>query len=263
MGDRAMAPSSRVEAKPRPRARAGVMKTLWRRVRKPLAHSRNVKKALAFLMAAGIRFIERTNRRVEGSHDMEKVMEAHGPAIAGLWHGQHLLAPAVNPRTHPVVALFSRSADAELNALVAQRLGFDIVRGSGGREGKHRVRKGGAAALIQLKRKIEAGFSVAMIADIPHGTPRQAGLGIVTLARLSGRPIVPMAIATSRRKVLKNTWDKTTVNLPFGRLALILGEPIFVAADADDHEMEEKRRQVTDAIDEVTGKAYQLVDGKE
>ena len=42
-------------------------------------------------------------------------------------------------------------------------------------------------------------------------------MGIVTLARLSGRPIVPVALATSRRKVLEKTWDKTTINLPFGR----------------------------------------------
>ena len=33
-----------------------------------------------------------------------------------------------------------------------------------------------------------------MIADIPHGTPREAGQGIILLARLSGRPILPVAI---------------------------------------------------------------------
>ena len=63
-----------------------------------------------------------------------------------------------------------------------------------------------------------------MIADIPHGTPREAGLGIVTLARLSGRPIVPWRIATSRRKVLEKSWDKTTINLPFGRCAIVVGD---------------------------------------
>ncbi|TIW76367.1 MAG: DUF374 domain-containing protein, partial [Mesorhizobium sp.] len=88
--------------------------------------------------------------------------------------------------------------------------------------------KGGAKALIALKKSLTAGKNVAMIADIPHGTPRDAGLGIVLLARLSGRPLLPVAIATSRRKVLEKSWDKTTINLPFGRSAVSIGAPIFV-----------------------------------
>jgi hypothetical protein len=55
-----------------------------------------------------------------------------------------------------------------------------------------------------------------MIADISKGESRQAGEGIVRLAKISGRPIVPVALATSRRNVLERTWDKTTINLPFG-----------------------------------------------
>src|SRR5690606_27359571 len=162
----------------------------------------------------------------------------------------------------PLVAMFSRSADAELNALVAEKLGFSIVRGSGGRAGSVNAKKGGARALIALKRAIDSGRNVAMIADIPHGTPRQAGLGIVTLARISGRPIVPVAIATSRRKVLERSWDKTTINLPFGRSALVLGEPIYVPANAGPEMMEEKRRDVTNALNRATAEAYRLVDAR-
>ncbi|WP_442935548.1 lysophospholipid acyltransferase family protein [Nitratireductor sp. CH_MIT9313-5] len=236
------------------------MKTLWRRIRKPLARSRVVKQVIASIMAQAIRFVAWTNPPVKGSADVEPAIAEFSPAIAALWHGQHILGPSINPRKHRLVALFSKSADAELNALVAEKLGFETVRGSGGRAGVHSAKKGGARALIQLKRTIDQGCNVAMIADIPHGTPRQAGLGIVTLARLSGRPIVPVAIATSRRKVLEKTWDKTTINLPFGRRAVVLGEPIFVSADADDEAMEAKRQEVTASLNEATAKAYQLVD---
>lgn len=237
------------------------VKGLWRRIRKPLAKSRFVKQVLASTLASAIRLVERTNPPVDGSHDLEAAIDAYSPAIVTLWHGQHLLAPAVNPRGHKLVALFSRSADAELNALVAEKLGCDVVRGSGGRQGASSRKKGGAAALIALKKTIDRGCNVSMIADIPHGTPRQAGLGVVTLARISGRPILPVAIATSRRKVLEGTWDKTTINLPFGRRAVVIGELIEVAAKASEAEMEETRRQVTDALNRATKEAYSLVDG--
>ena len=73
---------------------------------------------------------------------------------------------------------------------------------------------------------------------------------------------MPVAYASSRRKVLERTWDKTVVNLPFGRAAVALGEPIFVDRDADEAEMERKRREVTDALNAVTAQAYAMVDAK-
>jgi lysophospholipid acyltransferase (LPLAT)-like uncharacterized protein len=243
-------------------ARVGWLKSSWRKVRKPLAQSRFAKQAIATVLAQGLRFVRFTSPLAKGSDDLEAAYAAHAPAIVALWHGQHLLAPTIYPRRYDLVAMVSRSADAELNALVINKFGFRAVRGSGGRETTRGAEKGGASALIALKKALDAGTNVCMIADIPHGTPRQAGMGIVTLARLSGRPIVPVAIVTSRRKVLERTWDKTTINLPFGRSALAIGEPVYVDADADDETMERKRREVTAAINEATVRAYRMVDGQ-
>lgn len=237
-------------------------KTFWRRVREPLAKSRFAKGAIASLFAGALRVIKLTNPYVKGSFELAGGSHADSePLIVGLWHGQHLLAPALYPSERGLVAMVSRSADAELNALVINKFGIDAVRGSGGRESKSKLEKGGATALIALKKALDAGKNVCMIADIPHGKPRDAGMGIVLLARLSGRPIAPAAIATSRRKVLENTWDKTTINLPFGRCAIFVAPLIEVPADADDAEMERKRQEVTAAIDHATREAYRLVDG--
>jgi lysophospholipid acyltransferase (LPLAT)-like uncharacterized protein len=247
---------------PSVRARPGPVKRLWRRIRGPIAGSTAFKEALASVVAALLRFVAWTNPLLPGSYNPFDVVAEHDEAtIYAFWHGQHLLVPTLNPRQHKVVALFSRSADAELNVLVARRFGIDVVRGSGGRDTVQMPEKGGARALIALKKALDAGTSVAMIADISHGARRQAGLGIVTLARISGRPIVPVAVATSRRKVLEGSWDKTAINLPFGRASLVLGEPIHVPQGAGKDDMEDFRRQVTDALDEATARAYALVDG--
>ncbi len=234
----------------------------WRKVREPLTHSRFAKRALAGVMARALRFIRLTNPCAAGSmvhppYDQE-------PFIIALWHGQHFLISAFYYSRRKLVAMVSRSADAELNALVLERFGVEIVRGSGGRRrGKRKpepVEKGGAKALVLLKRALDAGHNVAMICDVPNGTPRDAGLGIILLARISGRPILPVAVATSRRKVLEKSWDKSTINLPFGRSALRFGQLIWVPADADEAAMETKRRELTVAMNETTDAAYALVD---
>jgi lysophospholipid acyltransferase (LPLAT)-like uncharacterized protein len=243
-------------------ARSGGTRTLWRRIREPLAQSGFVKSFIASLFAWFVRLIRLTSPLVKGSTQVAGGAYAHlEPGIIALWHGQHLLTPAYYPKGRPLVAMVSRSADAELQALMIEKFGIEAVRGSGGRENARHLDKGGAEALIALKKSLVAGKNVAMIADIPHGTPRDAGMGIVLLARLSGRPILPSAIATSRRKVLEKSWDKTTINLPFGRSAVVVGTPVFVPADADEAEMERKRQEVTDSLNAATAEAYRLVDG--
>ncbi len=202
-----------------------------------------------------------TQRLDARSSPFDAVLRANHPAIVGLWHGQHLLAPFFRPKDLPFVALLSKNVDAEVNAWVVERFGIGIVRGSGGRiPGKTRE-KGGARALFALKRRMAEGNGVCMIADISKATAREAGLGIVTLAKLTGRPIVPSAATTSRRRVVRRTWDGTTLPLPFGRMAVVMGDPIFVPRDADAAALEEKRQEVTVAIEAANRKAAALVDG--
>src|SRR5262245_55292795 len=100
--------------------------------------------------------------------------------------------------------------------------------------------------------------SVILTADVPK-VSRVAGLGIVKLAKHSRRPIVPAAIATSRRRRLAN-WDRTCINLPFGRMAMARGEPIFVDPAADDAALEAARQAVQKSLNSVTQRAYALVD---
>ena len=250
--------SSKARAAPRRRSGRNSLTRRARRVGKRLIGNSFITTVAGRLIHVALKFVRRTQVLAPGSSDWKRMLTAEHPAIVALWHGQHLLAPFFRPDTLPYVALLSRNSDAEINAVVVERFGIRTVRGSGGRV-RHAVsQKGGARALIVLRRMLGEGFGVCMIADVPKGVPRDAGLGIVTLARLSGRPIVPSAAVTSRRFVVQRSWDKTTIPLPFGSIAIVLGEPIFVPAGADAVLMEEKRRAVTLAIEAVNDRALAL-----
>ncbi len=207
-----------------------------------------------------MKLVSKTNPLVEGSHDFYEVYGKNSPLIAAMWHGQHLMSPVVVPKGYTVTALLSRSADAEVNARIVEKFGHETVRGSGGRNEGRDSGKGGARALIALKRELDQGKSTAMIADISKSTARQAGMGVILLARLSGRPIVAVAYATSRRRILKKSWDQTVISLPFGRAAVISGEPLYVAKDADGTQMEACREELTRRMNAATDAAYRLAD---
>jgi 3-deoxy-D-manno-octulosonic-acid transferase len=172
-----------------------------------------------------------------------------------MWHGQFMMLADINTREYPVEAMVARHGDAELVARVLAHFGITSIRGAGA-AGRRRDR-GGAYALRAAVKALDSGSIVAMTADVPPRNPRVSGEGIVTLGRLSGRPIIPVAAATSRFVVL-NTWSKMTINLPFSKLAWVAADPIFVPADADEALMEEKRLLVQDSLNTITARAYDL-----
>jgi lysophospholipid acyltransferase (LPLAT)-like uncharacterized protein len=206
-----------------------------------------------------LRLVWYTTRFTVEPPDAYTRIPLHAPIILAMWHGQHFLTPFVKPKDLRAKVLISRHRDGEINAIAAERLGIGTIRGSG-THGTDFARKGGVFGFNALVRALREGYNVAMTADVPK-VSRVAGLGIVKLAQISGRPIYPVAIATSRRIVLDN-WDRTTVNLPFSRGATVSGSPIHVPRDADHETLELARRAVEDALNGATSRAYELADGR-
>jgi lysophospholipid acyltransferase (LPLAT)-like uncharacterized protein len=158
-----------------------------------------------------------------------------------------------NKESQRVKVLISRHRDGEYNAIAAERLGIGTIRGSGD-HGSAFHRKGGVGAFKEMVRALEQGYNVALTADVPKRS-RVAGLGIIMLARESGRPIMPFAMVTSRYWRLKN-WDRTTINLPFSRGALVGGEIIMVPPDATPEAMEALRVRLEATLNDATVRAY-------
>ncbi len=214
---------------------------------------------IGFLLATYIRLVHRTGRFTFVPKDLDAHIADAKPLIVAMWHGQHLMIPLARPRTvGPLAVLISRHEDAGAQAIAAQRLDIKPVRGSGG-PGDRQYDKGGVPAMRQLLRLLQEGTSVAMTADVPKRA-RVAGLGIVTLARLSGRPIVPTAVVLKRRLQF-DTWDRATLGLPFSRVIVVVRDPIRVARDADDAAVEAARLAVQQGLDEAHKLAYAMVGG--
>jgi lysophospholipid acyltransferase (LPLAT)-like uncharacterized protein len=214
---------------------------------------------VGLLAAEYLRLVWRTNRFSLEPQDVYEIVEPQMPAIFGFWHGQHFMTPFIKIKSrasHRAKVLISRHRDGEFNAIAAERLGIGTIRGSGD-HGSAFHRKGGVGAFKEMVRALEEGYNVALTADVPKRS-RVAGLGIIMLARESGRPIMPFAMATSRF-IRLNNWDRTTINLPFGRGALVGVGPISVPPDADAATMEELRVQLEANLNEATRRAYAQV----
>ena len=212
-----------------------------------------VQRAVGFLAAEWLRLVWLTNKFSFDPPDIYEIVEPQLPAIFAFWHGQHFLTPFIKTKeSHRAKVLISRHRDGEFNAIAVERLGIGTIRGSGDHGGAFH-RKGGVGAFREMVQALEQGYNVASTADVPKRA-RVAGMGIIMLARESGRPIMPFAMATSRFIRLHN-WDRTTINLPFGRGALVGIEPIIVPPDADAATMEKLRAALEANLNEATRRA--------
>ena len=216
-----------------------------------------VQRALGVLAAEYLRLVWRTNRFGYDPANVYDLVEPEMPAIFVFWHGQHFMTPFIkNKESYRAKVLISRHRDGEFNAIAAERLGIGTIRGSGDHSGAFH-RKGGVGAFREMVQALEEGWNVATTADVPKRS-RVVGMGVIMLARESGRPILPFAMVTSRFIRLKN-WDSTTINLPFGRGAVVGIDTVVVPPDADAETMERLRRQVETYLKEATRRAYAQV----
>lgn len=228
-----------------------------KRLLRDLLRSPWVQRTLGFLAAEYLRLVWLTTRFTFDPPDVYARAEPHQPLIFAFWHGQHFMTPFIKTKdSHRAKVLISRHRDGEFNAIAAERLGIETIRGSGDHGGAFN-RKGGVGAFKEMVRALEENCNVATTADVPKRA-RVAGLGVIMLARESGRPIVPFAMVTSRFIRLKN-WDSTTINLPFGRGAVVGIDAIIVPPDADAETMEKLRLQVEEYLNEATRRAYAAV----
>ncbi len=227
---------------------------------KALGNSLAVRSLIGAIAVGYLRLVQTTTRFVIEPGDLTAQAAANMPLIAAMWHGQHFMIQFAWPQGSKFAALISRSVDGDLNAAILERLGVLPIRGSGGSGNKIRKR-GGATALREMLRVLAEGTSVALTADVPK-VSRIAGAGVVTLAQMSGRPIYPIAVVT-RRRIDFNSWDHASLGLPFGRGAIVLGEAIHVARDADAATCEAARQAVEDGLNGAHARAYGLLGSRD
>ncbi len=217
-----------------------------------------IKGALGWLAARYIALVRDTSTVTRVPENMDERIDELAPAIFTSWHGQFLMSPVMKPASQPAKMMIARHGDAEVIARAVRHFDIELIRGAGA--GGRRKDRGGASAFRSALNSLRDGVNIAMTADIPPGPARRAGMGLTMLANASGRPIIPMGFAT-RRSIAFKTWSRFTLNLPFSRFAMVMGDPVYVPDDADGATLEARRKQVEARLNAATRKAYEIVGG--
>jgi lysophospholipid acyltransferase (LPLAT)-like uncharacterized protein len=175
--------------------------------------------------------------RVDGLHHYDAILRSGRQPILAFWHGR-ILPATLFFQNRGIVVMISHNFDGEWIARIIERFGYSTARGS--------TSRGGARALVQLRRELAAGKPAGFALDGPRGPARVAQPGAVFLAGATGHPILPFHIESSASWTMKS-WDRTQVPKPFARLALAVGAPLQVR-DTADAEIESQRLNLAEQL---------------
>ena len=165
-----------------------------------------------------------------------------GQAIYCIWHNRLALSMklyfALGRRYHQsagLAGLVSASKDGALLAAILERFGVLPVRGSSSRRGPQ--------ALLELTTWAERGYDLAITPDGPRGPRYVVQEGAMSLAQVTGLPVVPVSYYLSG-KIRAHSWDRFQIPLPFARCEITVGRLLRVPREATDAEREALRRQL-------------------
>ncbi len=190
-----------------------------------------------------------TRARRTGQEGYQVLHEAGQRVLFVFWHQQ--LLPLVHyHRGEGIVVLVSEHADGEYITRVILRHGFGVARGSSTR--------GGSRGLRELVRAAREGRDLAVTPDGPRGPARVFKPGALVAARLTGLPVVPLAVAASDAWHA-DSWDDFMIPKPLARIGIAYGEPTEVPRDADDPTVEALAAGMQTRLEELEAEAAELV----
>ena len=175
----------------------------------------------------------RPGLRSEGKHYIFSVLHAHQVS-------------AIVDSERGTGAMVSRSLDGQIIVPALRVRGVIPVRGSGGKG--RGTGRGGREALDALIAHVKSGRPAYLAVDGPRGPRGHVHKGVAVMARTCEAAVLLMVAVPTRRWILKRSWDRLQIPLPFSTINGYFAQPIF---PADDETAEQLRQRIETALREL------------
>jgi lysophospholipid acyltransferase (LPLAT)-like uncharacterized protein len=175
------------------------------------------------------------------------------PCVLAMWHGcanSWLVVVARRKPRSPMAIMIARDPRGDCLALFCRLLGLRVVRGESGESGWE--------ALAKLAQEMARGVCAVITAD-GGGPARVAKVGAVALAAATGAPLLPVGADCRPAIYERHKWDRVRTPLPFGHVAIALGQLRDYAVLDDLAQIEEARRRLQDALNKGAATAQRAI----
>jgi len=165
------------------------------------------------------------------------------PFIWSFWHNRVVIIPPLRHRFFPGRAdgatMASQSKDGEWAAQMIKNVSITPIRGS--------TARGGSAAVREMARFLRRGEDVGITPDGSRGPRYHFKAGLVMLAQISGRPVMPVGVEYAHC-IRFRSWDGFMIPYPFSHVKVTFGELVYVKRTHSEVEFEAERLRCEQAM---------------
>lgn len=144
------------------------------------------------------------------------------------WHSQ-MLAGWWIFKNRNYSALVSQSKDGDILTKILKKWNYNVVRGSSS--------KGGKEALTEIINITKLNRPAVITPDGPRGPARELKNGAFIISHESNVPVIPVRIVYRHKIILKKSWDKFEVPLPFSKCDVIFGNEHYYEKYLDEENL--------------------------
>lgn len=210
-----------------------------------------IQRLMATLIFASIRAVAVTLRfRVEDVSGLFVGRTSGEPVIFSIWHNRLALCLVIYHRhvvrhqpQRKMAAMVSASRDGAMLARMLELFDVQPVRGSTSRRGPQ--------ALRELTTWGAQGYDLAITPDGPRGPCYVVQGGVVSVAQLTGLPIVPVSYHLNRKTRIRS-WDRFQIPWPFARCTIRIGQVLRVPRDASEADRDQLREELEARMRAIT-----------
>ncbi len=201
----------------------------------------------ALLLSLFIRLVYVTSRKsFHVAEDAQPYINGDDNAVFAFWHGRMMMLPTYCPPKRKMHVLISLHRDGLLISKAIGFFGQATISGS--------TSKRGRAAVVEILKALKAGDNISITPDGPRGPSQTAAAGTAAIAKMTGRPVIPVTFSSTRCIRFKS-WDRFMLALPFGHIAFCVGSPIVLTRDADAAQEEECRLRIESQMNQLVSEA--------
>ena len=152
------------------------------------------------------------------------------------WHSKMLIGWWLFKKEN-CLALVSKSKDGDILTRLLHNWKYNVIRGSSS--------KGGKDALEQIIGEITDSNSVVITPDGPRGPAREIKNGALIISNRTGYPIIPVKIKYSKKNILKKSWDRFEIPLPFSKCEVSFGKHFYYKEFLYDNDLSSFKQEIS------------------
>jgi lysophospholipid acyltransferase (LPLAT)-like uncharacterized protein len=243
------------------------VKAIFKLLLRKIAYGFFVQKFITLLIYLYLLFVYKTSsKNFIGIEKIYEKIESKKPIIFAFWHNRLMMIPFFarkvrkKIKTHNFMTLASRHGDGKFVGMVMEKFGLISILGST-KDGRKASRGIDYSSMRKIIEGLKSGYSLGITPDGPRGPNQQINGELINIARLTKSSIIALSYSSSNFKIIKKSWDKFKIPLPFSKLCFVVDEIYFEVEKnfEDDKDFLKQKKAITERLNLMQKKADEFL----